>query len=459
MTINQIKINGFLFLDLLEMELEQQVNMHPTAVVKGHIAQPEASLFLQQATAEKLLVITANDSEGTGHTLFSGVLSGLSCITANDASTVVLQGIGHSSLCDVRREIRVFQDGGMTYEQVCQSLTSQPGASFIVPENGADATGGMLVQYEETDWEFARRIAGRLGTVLIADARLDFPNISIGIPSGGKVYQEDPLEYTMVMDVAAYRDLKENGVRAVEDGQRGICYKSRQFYSLCDQVVVDGVGRLVYRRKISLEGSELIAAYELRTREGFQTREQHNMHLIGASLAGSVEKVEKDQVQVSLAYDVEGGGKRWFAYSTPYSSPDGTGWYFMPEPGDEIRLHFPTQEEDAAYVVSSTHITHGNRSDPEVKFIRTQRGQEITFAPDSIHITDGNGSSIRMDKKQGITLKTSKGIKIDAADDISIKGKSGVVVEGGKSVQIRQNDSLVQVQETIDITAAHVRVQ
>ena len=64
-----------------------------------------------------------------------------------------------------------------------------------------------------------------------------------------------------------------------------------------------------------------------------------------------------------------------------------------------------------------------------------------------------------MDKKQGITLKTSKGIKIDAADDISIKGKSGVVVEGGKSVQIRQNDSLVQVQETIDITAAHVRVQ
>lgn len=111
------------------------------------------------------------------------------------------------------------------------------------------------------------------------------------------------------------------------------------------------------------------------------------------------------------------------------------------------------------YVVSSTHITHGNRSDPEVKFIRTQRGQEITFAPDSIHITDGNGSSIRMDKKQGITLKTRKGIKIDAADDISIKGKSGVVVEGGKSVQIRQNDSLVQVQETIDITAAHVRVQ
>ena len=79
MTINQIKINGFPFIDLLEMELEQQVNMHPTAVVKGHIAQPEASLFLQQATAEKLLVITANDSEGTGHTLFSGVLSGLSC--------------------------------------------------------------------------------------------------------------------------------------------------------------------------------------------------------------------------------------------------------------------------------------------------------------------------------------------------------------------------------------------
>ena len=51
MTTNQIKINGFPFIDLLEVELEQQVNTHPTAVVKGHIAQPVASLFLQRASA------------------------------------------------------------------------------------------------------------------------------------------------------------------------------------------------------------------------------------------------------------------------------------------------------------------------------------------------------------------------------------------------------------------------
>ena len=147
---------GVLFWLRLEMRGRHGTERNPLGSPKNCIcAAVSLDVYKRQ---EKLLVITANDSEGTGHTLFSGVLSGLSCITANDASTVVLQGIGHSSLCDVRREIRVFQDGGMTYEQVCQSLTRQPGASFIVPENGADATGVMLVQYEETDWEFARRI-------------------------------------------------------------------------------------------------------------------------------------------------------------------------------------------------------------------------------------------------------------------------------------------------------------
>lgn len=131
----------------------------------------------------------------------------------------------------------------------------------------------------------------------------------------------------------------------------------------------------------------------------------------------------------------------------------------MPEKGDEIRLHFPTQLEHDAYVISSTHVTHGDRSNPEVKFIRTRRGQAITFKPGSIHITDGNGSNILMDDEKGIEIKTNKGIRVSANDSIRLTAQGKIIAAGENGVRIHQNDSLIHVDETIDISAGHVRIQ
>ena len=68
-----------------------------------------------------------------------------------------------------------------------------------------------------------------------------------------------------------------------------------------------------------------------------------NKKIIGASMKGNVTAVKKDTVKVVLMEDETGGwaGQKWFAYSTIYSSPDGTGWYCMPEKGDSVRLIFP----------------------------------------------------------------------------------------------------------------------
>ena len=60
------------------------------------------------------------------------------------------------------------------------------------------------------------------------------------------------------------------------------------------------------------------------------------------------------------------GGARWFPYATVYSSGDGTGWYCMPEIGDKIRLYFPTEKEQDAYVISAYHEGNGGlRKNPQ----------------------------------------------------------------------------------------------
>ena len=72
--------------------------------------------------------------------------------------------------------------------------------------------------------------------------------------------------------------------------------------------------------------------------------------------------VKKDTVKVVLMEDETGGwaGQKWFAYSTIYSSPDGTGWYCMPEKGDSVRLYFPNENEAEAYVNSSVNEQSSN---------------------------------------------------------------------------------------------------
>ena len=62
------------------------------------------------------------------------------------------------------------------------------------------------------------------------------------------------------------------------------------------------------------------------------------------------------QVQFDEDENKEGCGRHWFDFATVYSTPDGAGWYCMPEVGDEVRVVFPDNYEEHAYVASSVHV-------------------------------------------------------------------------------------------------------
>lgn len=89
------------------------------------------------------------------------------------------------------------------------------------------------------------------------------------------------------------------------------------------------------RSRAEWEGNEVYNYYLLETKGELRQMSYGNKKIIGASMKGNVTAVKKDTVKVVLMEDKTGGwaGQKWFAYSTIYSSPDGTGWYCMPEKG------------------------------------------------------------------------------------------------------------------------------
>ena len=104
---------------------------------------------------------------------------------------------------------------------------------------------------------------------------------------------------------------------------------------------------------------------------------------MGCSLKAKVTGVKEDRVQVRLMGDERGNQyiTLWHPYATVYSTPDGTGWYCMPEIGDEVRLTIPGKEEKEAYVTSSVHLDTNNeeRKNPEEKLLKTKYQKEIRF--------------------------------------------------------------------------------
>jgi hypothetical protein len=215
----------------------------------------------------------------------------------------------------------------------------------------------------------------------------------------------------------------------------------------------------VYSIESIYEGSELLHYYTLKEESGFHTPQILNKNLIGASLRGKVKEIVQDRVRININNDVLQTKLKWFRYVTPFSQPDGVGWYFMPEIGDEICLRFDSMNEDDAHVASAVHITHGNRMEPEIKSISTIYGQKIQYEPDRIILDDGSGSSFIIERNHGYTVNTDKIINIDAESHIMMAAGSNIAKIGEIGISLQKGESTVNINTMIDISSAHTRVQ
>ena len=463
MRVTALRIEPFEFINILDFSIEKSVNEHVTARIVGIISAEKENEYVKQPASTRNVVINARNRDGEEKILFNGLVCNVHIKYMNELRTLVVEAISHSYLMDITEVTRTYQNDAMTYQDVTDIMKrDDENFAFLHPEFGGIPIGQMLVQYKETNKAFVQRIASKLNTCVVVDYALDIPYISIGMPKRRplKDIAIQPLEYEMRKDVSGYLDLTAHNVSGVTE-RDAVChvFKSREVYDLCDPIAFKGLELYVYSVSSKLEGEEIVHTYTLKEKDGFVFKEAFNNQIIGASLYGTVKEIQNDMVRVQVFGDVAQSELKWFSYSTIYSTPDGTGWYFMPEVGDTIRLHFPTEHESDAYVTSSVHHQHGRRSNPDVKHITTVHGKTVTFRPDSIFMSNGAGSSIELHDTAGIRLDTTGDINIVSDSNIRLHANGRIVVQGDKGVVVIQNGSVVNIADSIDMASDHVRVK
>lgn len=455
-----ITVNGFPFQKIRSLTIRHEPNRHAEARVIGE-ADPETAGESLKRVDEKTLIEITTDAEGQPRKLFDGLVAAASLQQDNAYSLVTLELRSVSRLTDVVKKNRTYQNTTATYEKIInENISDVADLHMMVTDK---AIGSLIMQYGETDWEFARRMASRLHAPLIANLSSERPQIYVGLPPAGRTIPED----TVFFDYGSDTERFAKSPGAMAEDFSGETVKSYAYAYLGDEILFNGKVRNIVSVSASLQDGILQMEYGLlggggaggesgSRLAGIAVPETANTGASGKMMKGKVQAVQGDKVQVfltSVDKEYDAGGDWWFPYSTTYSSSDGSGWYCMPEEEDEVLVFFPSGDEGEAFAASS--VCASPPSNPRNKSWKAPGGKEILLTDEGMYIIGRSGKIfINLTDRDGIEIHSDKNIAISSEANVSIRSSKDVHIIAANQVVIGTEDAYLELTENTATLAA-----
>lgn len=435
-----LQVEGVPFVSIQELEIKHQLNEHAVAVVSGEVEIAVAQDFMQR-TDERLQIRIMTTAAGQPQVLFWGVVNDIGVKLLNEYALLTLTLKSLSILADLQKKNKSFQNISMTHEDVLKQVVGkQAWLHMNVTDN---KIGNMIVQCNETDWQFCKRIAAKLSAPIITSINNVRPIFSIGLPITAGTYDFSNKEMKASSKVAGMSNM-------LAEDTMSTAIQTEQYVFVGD-VISSGTGeKRVSGIYSTIKSGVLITTVYVGTEKAFKQLPILNQQISGKMYLAEVKEVKDDKVKVKLLgieSAEDDGGTTWLPYSTAYSSSDGSGFYCMPAIGDQVRVFFPGSDEGQAFAASSVSVSPGaNITD---KKWSGPNGKQILMTEKGIYITT-NAS----DKKIFIDLTDGEGIIIKSNKSINICAKNNLSIISNNNIEIAaENDILLSTAESyIDIT-------
>ena len=418
----KIEIDGqqILWRDM-NLEIDSRIGEHTIGKIKYTASPNQLSLYdaLIDKKGDKTIVVTgrSNISDEAGNAtdkiFLNGVISKLRIKeTKAGALAVELLCSSKSILLDRIPRYRSFQDPTLTYTDIAQEVNKNYNDGETLVNVGEDMKEipRMTIQYNETDWEYLKRIASYTGQPLMANSNKVlvgfFKNMPAQTPNltysyFGKETEEERTYYrvegTEVYSVSTPIKLKirnrvsgeevENDYYVIEsriynEGNTLKCeYKlGKQADYFVDPIPHEKIrGAVIEARTVHIARTD-----ESKSEHGRAEGSSDNLEgrTIGTKpLNKYIEKAEnnqnenvKERVEASdiavmtlnltegllklgengQSFEDKYAGKSYFPYVTPYSQSN-TGFTPAPEANDRVALYFPNGNETHAIVLGAVN--------------------------------------------------------------------------------------------------------
>ncbi|WAG43332.1 phage tail protein [Clostridium estertheticum] len=465
-TQGDILIAPYEFQKILKLKVTRNLNDHAKLYISGIIDEENIDKYVETSDEKSSITISLKDDKDSVTDVFQGVVTNIQVNANKDVRTLEIEALSRTFLMDIKKKSRTFQDKNSSYGEIFNIVNGEyTNINILDSITNGTKIDKLIVQYKETDWEFIKRLSSHFNVPVVSECQLKDIKYSIGNSGCYTTYEVDKYNYSIKKALQEYRLKSENGIDGLNDinliSYEVITYKVMYLYNL---VNFKGKSLYIYSSEMELLDGMISNKYILRDNKGIKVRRDYNNKVVGISLKGNVLDTKNDTVKINLEIDgnQDIGKARWFSYSTVYSSPDGTGWYCMPEVGDVIRLYFPDNEEKNAYAISSANLKSSNsekRSDPAVKSIGTKYGKQVVMKPGAVEIIGNGNLLMRLTDDGGIEINSDKKIVLDAKEDIEITGGGKISIQGGNGVDLTQGGAKINIQDNVTMSGGKVKIE
>lgn len=451
-TLQTIKVEGIEDVQILQLEINHAANEYASARLVVVVDAKKAKTFMEQANTTDKIKISGNDDEKK-IILFLGYIVSINFQPQVGYNQMTIDLRDSSYLLDLKRQNFSFQELNSKYEDVLkpQISESKGKVQFKVTDKAIEK---MILQLNETSWEFTKRMASQFNASIFTDVTADTPLITIGLPDPKETVEINTGDFSREFDAAQYDFVNSNpkllaeGTKIVAEDFFSVTLSgSFQYLNLGDVVKRDKKEYRVKQMNVQFRRDFFRTTYKLVGKTGFFVPKIDPPDIHGRIFRAQVKKVEKDKVQAHLididkTYDDK--STTWFPFATPYSSADGSGWYVMPEVDDYVRIIFPSEDTGDAFAISS--INSAPLKEPHNKSLKAPGGRELLLTDDGVEIiAEHQKTFILLDKNKGINIVSAKDIVVQADGNISFEAGGKIQMVAQKEIDAQSGQSHVKL--------------
>jgi len=425
--------------EVIEFNLEQRLNEHAVLRIAFTCKDDVGDAIVKNASEE--ITIQVYDGRKCA---FCGFLSDIRYQGYLGTNRVDAVFYGLSKIFDRTKRRCAVTAEDITYGGLVDKVLESYG-KVSCTKTLEDATiPGFLLQYDETDWNFIKRLAGKQGGVLTPDNAASQPAFFFGLP-GDKTKEIQSIEGVKVSSL----DYEDYGKKAAMNpfgafllDSYSHTVRSEKLYFLGEAVKYENVEYRIKEIMIIGKGGIVEKYYTLATENGCPYTTGLNLDYSGLHLEASVDEVSGSNIRVGFQIpEISGGSERFFPYAVESSA-----WYCMPEVGSKVHIYLPECDETKAYATHSLRNTDagganaGATSDPSVKNFTHPSGAAMKLDGSGVHLTSDKDGNATVDLLSDGSLKLkAKTITIHSAGKISI-GKGDT---SAKNTSVTATDHLV----------------
>ncbi|AOY74680.1 phage baseplate assembly protein V [Clostridium formicaceticum] len=416
-------IKDFSILTLINLRIEKKINDHTALYLRGHVKDEDAFKYAKKLDEDIIVYYKRDDSE---EIIFHGIIDSITVEKIRDNSYIEMKAYSYSYKEDREERVNMFQNIEMTYQEMVDALDMKDSTiAYIDKQKGNQKINTPMCQYEETNFQFLKRVASRENLPLIVeDVSNQRPYIWLGRKKGKK----------KAIGSCDFR-IENSSI------SRTCSITTEEKVDIGDWIKIEEEEWYVVGLEVFLNKGILYFKCQLTMYDQYISETFENPKIAGKSMivevAHNVDPEKKGRLQVMFDGEKVSSNCFWFPYLTPYGG-DQLGISFIPEKGDKVLVYFPTKKEEEAVIIGSLRKNGYDELEfPDVKRIKVDKDKEIIFAKDTIRIEGAkekvllelssdclkleNQHSLLKLEKDCIEL-TTKNASIKIQNDVEIKG-------------------------------------